>query len=78
MTPELPTKVSIFLKRARECYHFLEINNDKDFMISIGVNPNCHKNWYNQGIRRVYWKILELLEENKKLKEENKCLKEKK
>ncbi len=71
------SKVFLFLSRARELYAFLGIERnqdkkiqDKKFMEYMGLSGTTHKNWYSRGTKTVYWRILEFIEENKKLKED--------
>ena len=58
--------VSCFLKRARALYPYLGIpeKDDEQFMQFLGVSKKSYKNWYNLGIRKVYWKMLDCLERN--------------
>lgn len=61
-----------FLERARNHYTTLGIspNDDDRFFVQLGVSKKIYKNWYNTGIKPIYGKFLDLLDELKNVKED--------
>lgn len=51
-----------YLRRARRHYKKLKLRHDQDYFEYLGVSPSLRNNWYNTGIKPIYFKVLDLLE----------------
>ena len=78
MTTEVTTQVETYFRRARLLYPSLGIQSEtkrgKDvaFLRKFGLSPTIRHSWCATGIKKIYWEILELLEETERLKESKK------
>lgn len=66
-----PSPATKYFDRAREHYPDLELTKPKDenFLIEyLGCSSSMKKMWRTFGIRKIYYQILNLLDENKRLR----------
>lgn len=75
------TEVSSYIAKARILYSNLEIKLDAkhpkeadNLFLKKVVGISHEKNWYRTGIKPIYWKLLNFLEENQKLKQDKEQL----
>ncbi len=68
--PEANSQVAVFMRQLRKHYTFLEVKTDNEFFKKIGLADKAHFNWYNIGIRKIYFFILFLLNKIEKLRKE--------
>lgn len=70
------TKVYGYMERAKR--HFKRLCEEKKmpneeresfFGDFLGCNPTSYKSWYKSGIKRIYFVVIELLEEIEKHRE---------
>lgn len=74
-TPERKvTDVTLFLRQLRRHYTFLDVKNDNEFFRLLGIAKGAQFNWYNNGVRKIYFFILFLLNKIEKEKILNKKL----
>ena len=75
MTTKSTTQVDSYFRKARTFYPALGIQNqgkqecDAAFLRKFGLPITIKKSWYQNGIKPLYWGILDLLEENQSLKQ---------
>tara|TARA_R110000868_G_scaffold17344_1_gene76319 strand:- start:4888 stop:5166 length:279 start_codon:yes stop_codon:yes gene_type:complete len=77
------TRVYEYTERAEPHFERLYIENkiptaerESFFSVFLGCNPTSYKSWYKSGIKRIYYVILELLEEIEEHRKRIKILEE--
>lgn len=70
-TPKNSTQVAKFFKRARVHYEWLGIKPDDDraFLEHCGIGRCTKDSWYRTGIKPVYNRLLDFIDELKEVRE---------
>ena len=60
--------VGNYFNRARQHYDYLHTPDDFSFLKFLGCSSHLKKKWYQIGIKPIYHRFLDLLDELKKVK----------
>ncbi len=62
-TARQDSHVGNYFNRARQHYHYLETPTDDSFLKFLGCSKFLKKRWYETGIKAIYYRFLDLLDE---------------
>jgi hypothetical protein len=64
------SQVLSYFNRARQHYHLIHTPDDDSFLQFLGCSKFLKKKWYETGIRTIYYRFLDVLDQLKKVTED--------